>query len=233
MVLDEPFLRELGHEARGPIATVRSVVMTLNQVPDIAEADRAEFLGILDRESVRLGALVEDLLCLVRIGAGLPAMEDGTADLVAAVGAAWTALEPIALDSGIGLDAKLPADPVRIPTTQGLSELLASRLLGAALRVAPSDSRIQVNLTVEGGRAVLRVACRDLPLIAARALSSRVKAAAEVTAWRSVPEAGLGLALVRALVDAQGGGMVLDEPAQAVELWWPTCGAATGSSARS
>ncbi|GEL18554.1 sensor histidine kinase [Pseudonocardia asaccharolytica] len=209
----ERFTGDAAHELRSPVAAIRAQAEVAVAHPDPELAD--ETLRSIAVEAQRLSALLSDLLALARADAG-QRPPPVPVDLVAATRAA---MERVADGEGPALQLVASA-PAQVVASPGEVGLVLDNLLGNARRYARSVVRIGV---LPAGRWVRLVVDDDGPGIPE---PDRERVFDRFT--RLTPEAGggagLGLALVAALVRGRGGsvraGAAPDGGAR-LEVRWP------------
>jgi two-component system OmpR family sensor kinase len=195
------FLADASHELRTPLASIRgySELFRMGAVPDGPEQERA--MRRIEDEAARMGVLVEDLLTLARLDEIADAPH-GELDVAALAGDAVEDARATAPDRLIGLDAR-PAT-VRGDAHQ-LRQVLGN-LLRNALVHTPAGTPIEVS--VVPAPDVVRLTVRDhgpgLPTDDPDSLFERFWRA-EGGRERGKGGAGLGLAIVAAIVDSHGG----------------------------
>ncbi len=202
------FLALLAHELRNPLAPIRNALHVLERVgsPDeTAERMRA----MIGRQLQQLTRLVDDLLDVARISRGPIDVRKERIELGALVDGAAEAARPGFEAGGIELTATRPAealaldaDPVRLAQAIG-------NLLNNAGKFTDVGGRIWLSLERDGAEAVIRV--RDSGIgMAADQLSRIFEMFVQIDAsiGRSRGGLGLGLSVVRQLVDAHGGSVV-------------------------
>jgi signal transduction histidine kinase len=190
------------HDLRTPLASLQAM---LEAVEDgLADPDR--YLPAM-REQVRaLSGLVDDLFELARIDAGLLTLEIREAPLSRLVESCLRGLEAEARARHVTLEARLDEGSLAVRCAPDKVERVLFNLLTNALRHTPSDGAIAV--LVEPRDVEVQVTVEDtgegLPADAARRVFERF--------WRGDAArsparggAGLGLAIARGLVEAQGG----------------------------
>jgi signal transduction histidine kinase len=186
------------HDLRTPVASIRAMLEAIED----RLASPEEYLEPLQEHARRLGTLVDDLFELARIDAGALSHELQVVSVAALVESCVRGVEAEARAQGVRLDRRLAdAPPVRCAPEQVERVLL--NLLTNALQHTPSDGAIAVLL--DAGDAEVTVTVEDtgagITPDAARRMFDRF--------WRSDPArtggAGLGLAIARGLVEAQGG----------------------------
>ena len=199
-------LRSVSHDLRTPLATIRAVATDLRD-SSLHDADtRQELLKSVSDEAERLDHLVGNLLSMSRIEAGSMQIEDQAVDLAELV-----QLTVIRLDTlfpqvivEVDIDPALPlinGDPV-------LLDEVVSNLLENGSRYAPPGSILTVQLAKSVGPTVVFRVCDHGPGIPADEIEYVFQAF-----WRGSEShsSGLGLAIVRAIVEAHRGSIELVE----------------------
>jgi signal transduction histidine kinase len=189
------------HDLRTPLANMQAMLEALED--GLADGDR--YLPAL-REQVRtLGLLVEDLFELARIDAGALTLELREAPLSTLVQSCLRGLEAEALARRVALSAQIDGDPSALCAPDKVERVLLN-LLTNALRHTPSDGSVAV--VVEPLEDEVRVSVEDdgegLPAGSARHVFERFWRG-DRARTREKGGAGLGLAIARGLVEAQGG----------------------------
>ena len=220
----ERFTGDAAHELRSPVASIRTQAEVAVAHPDPALSD--ETLRAVAVEAERLSALLADLLALARADAGQrpPATE---VDVVAAARAAIGRAAAVAPGDGpvVRLIAPAPAGAAASPREVGQ---VLDNLLGNALRYARTVVRVGV---LPAGRTVRLVVEDDGPGIPEADREAvfdrfrRLEPDVEGRAGGPTAGAGLGLALVAALVGGRGGTVTAGEAAGGgarLEVRWPS-----------
>jgi two-component system OmpR family sensor kinase len=196
------FLADASHELRTPLASLRGYaeLFRLGPAQDPAALERA--MARIEAEAARMGALVEDLLLLASLDE-LPEARRVRVDLSELCAQAAADARAVAPDRGITLRS---ADRVTaIGDPDGLRQVLAN-LVGNALIHTPAGTPVELEVRREGNETVLEV--RDhgpgIPADAGARVFDRFWRE-EVGRTRGRAGAGLGLAIVREIVDAHHG----------------------------
>jgi len=190
------------HDLRTPLASLQAMLEALED--GLGEPERY-FVSM--REQVHLlGRLVDDLFELAKIDAGALTVELREAALAEVVEACLRGLEAEAARRSVRLDAQLDGELPTVLCAPEQVERVLVNLVANALRHTPSDGAVAVR--VEPGAADVRVSVEDtgegLAPDALRRMFDRFWRGDEArTSGRG--GAGLGLAISRALVEAQGG----------------------------
>jgi signal transduction histidine kinase/DNA-binding response OmpR family regulator len=199
----DEFLAMLGHELRNPLAPI----VTALHLMRLRGSDRTEKQrGIIERQVKHLTRLVDDLLDVSRIARGKVELHRRAIELSEAVARAIEVASPIVEQREHHLELDLPqrgltvhADPVR------LAQVVTNLLTNAAKYTDPKGT-IAVTGTCEGEQVVLKV--RDTGIGITPAMLPRVFdlfAQEWQASDRSHGGLGLGLSIVRSLVNLHGG----------------------------
>jgi signal transduction histidine kinase len=190
------FVADAAHELRSPLAAVRTVLEVALVHPDPEGPEQA--LRTAHEEVLRMGRLVDDLLLLARLDAGLPrrVQDVDLADVVR---------RAVPADGSVGLDlepAVVRADP------DALARVVRN-LVDNARRHAASA----VTVTVRGGDAVELLVDDDGPGIPVEERTRVFDRFHRLDSPRSrdVGGAGLGLAIVRELVTSSAGTVEVEQ----------------------
>jgi two-component system, OmpR family, sensor kinase len=210
----ERFTGDAAHELRSPLTAIRAQAEVAVAHPDPELV--AETLESIAAEAARLSGLLSDLLALARADAGeRPPAE--AVDLVAAAGTALGRVPQTRDGPVVELAAPVPATVAATPSEVAT---VLDNLLGNALRHARSLVRVTV---LPGGRTVRMLVEDDGPGIPeadrARVFDRFVRL--DPTAGGG---AGLGLALVAALVSGRGGTVTAGESrggGARLDVRWP------------
>jgi two-component system phosphate regulon sensor histidine kinase PhoR len=198
------FVANVSHELRTPLASIKSVIETLAGGALEDEAAARDFLSRADTEVDRLVQIVEELLELSRIESGELPMAQEPVEMASVVADAVERLRPQAEKQGLSLSVDVAAD---LPPIIGDAERLARvvvNLLQNAVKFTPAGGSVQVSarlaesdVTVKVSDTGVGIAPEDLPRIFERFYKSDRARASGGT--------GLGLAVVKHIVEAHGG----------------------------
>jgi len=198
----DEFLAMLGHELRNPLGTLTNAVAVLNKMT--GDETTRHLLAIVSRQTGHLARLVDDLLDVGRVTTGKIELHMQRVELRALVGrcldsivqAGRTQRHRVAFE---GVELHVQADVTRL-------EQIVNNLLDNALKYTPAPGSVMVEISEDGGWAVLRVrdTGRGIPVdLLPRVFDLFVQE--PQTLDRSRGGLGIGLALVRRLVDLHGG----------------------------
>ncbi len=196
------FLADASHELRTPLASIRGYAELFRMGAASDKAGTAMAMRRIEDESTRMGVLVEDLLTLARLDEA-PELRHAPVDLSVLARDAMLDAEATAPERAIELSA--PVKAVVSGDAHALRQVLAN-LMRNALVHTPEGTPIEVSVRQSGDSVTLTV--RDhgpgLPDTAQEQLFGRFWRA-EGGRERGKAGAGLGLAIVRGLIEAHHG----------------------------
>jgi signal transduction histidine kinase len=201
----DEFLAMLGHELRSPLASIDNGIHILSKQSQDSPA-RQRTQAMIERQVHRMTRLVNDLLDVSRITHGRLHLQSQRIDLLDVVTNAIETLQSDIKRCNHRLTTVLPDTPVWLHADPGRLEQVFVNLLTNALRYTDAGGEVVVWVHVRGGQAVVRV--RDSGIgIAPEVLPHLFDLfwQADEAAPRSQSGLGIGLALVRNLVESHGG----------------------------
>jgi signal transduction histidine kinase len=202
------FLAVLSHELRNPLAPVRNSLHVLRRVPPDSEPARRS-LAVIERQVDQLTHLVDDLLDVTRITHDKIRLRRAREELGAWVGEVVDDHRGLFDVRGVQVAFAAPPAPVPVDVDRGRVAQIVSNLLQNAARFTPPGGRVAVSVDQEADQAVIRVADSGpglTPEVRAHLFEPFVQA--EPSLDRA--PGGLGLALVRGLVELHGGTVTAD-----------------------
>ncbi|WP_248345997.1 hybrid sensor histidine kinase/response regulator [Anaeromyxobacter paludicola] len=195
----------LGHELRNPLAPLRNCVQLLLRAHhDPEKLGRAT--AIMERQLGHLTQLVDDLLDASRITRGKIALRRERLDLCGVVRGAAEDHRALVHEAGLSLRLELPDGPVLADADGARLAQVVGSLVENAVKFTDAGGYVQLSLTASGGQAVLSVS--DSGIGMEPGTEERMFepfAQADVSLARSRGGLGLGLALVKGLVELHGG----------------------------
>ncbi len=198
----DQFLAALGHELRNPLASLRNALALLHDQGDVRGHEEA--LALAERQIKRLTRLVDDLLDLSRVAHGKVELHRERIDLAAIVGSAIESTRSTLNGRRHTLVLTLPSGPVWVDGDAGRLEQVFVNLLTNAAKFTPEGGRIGV--IVERGEAEAVVRVTDTGIGLAPEMLPRIWGLyAQVAGGHSQGGLGIGLALVRELVELHRG----------------------------
>jgi len=202
-------LSSVSHDLRTPLAGIKAAASSLLQT-DVrwGEEDRRAFITDIDGEADRLTRLVSNLLDLSRIEAGAIRADKEWEDVGELVGRVTRRLAPRFVDHPIVRDIPADLPPVRLDAVQ--MEQVLTNLLENAAKYSPAGTPITVAAYAERESAdtvALRLSVVDRGAGIPRSAQARIfdKFYRVAGAARHASGTGMGLAIVKGLVEANGG----------------------------
>lgn len=200
----DEFLAILSHELRNPIAAIRSAV-DLARTPGVG--DQVSWCHeVIDRQAGQLARLTDDLMDVSRIAQGKIELRREPADLAALVARAVEVARPLIDRRGHRLNVDLPEGLPMVEVDPGRIEQVLVNLLNNAAKYTKDGGRIDVTAEAVDGEVIVQV--RDTGVgIPPEMLPRIFETFTQVDDSRSRSEGGLGigLTLVRRLVELHGG----------------------------
>jgi len=209
------FVADASHELRTPLATVRAYAQLSAREHELS-SELERNISRIDRESVRMAELVEQLLLLARLDANALGGDSG----LAAVRPTEVNLSLIAAEAAGDARAAAPEhewhldldpEPVELQGDESQLRRLVVNLLANARTHTPTGTRVDVSVHAADGMNVLTVADNG-PGVPAQLQSTVFArfARGDASRNRDGDSTGLGLAIVKAIAEAHGGTVTLD-----------------------
>ena len=204
----DEFLATLAHELRNPLAPLRNSLAILQR----SAGDPELFVsagGVMERQLGHLVRLIDDLLDVSRISLDKLTLRLEPTDLAAVIEHAVEGCRPAAERAGHAIELRLPESAIKLHGDRARLSQVFSNLIGNACKFTPDGGRVRVEARIEGDRAV--VAVRDDGIGIAAANLERVFdmfAQVDESFERAHGGLGIGLTLVRRLVEMHGGTVV-------------------------
>jgi signal transduction histidine kinase/ActR/RegA family two-component response regulator len=201
----DEFLAMLGHELRNPLAPISAGAQLLKMIPgsDPRVVRTSEMIG---RQVKQMTRIVDDLLDVSRVTRGLVTLERAPQDLREAIHAAVEQARPLLDARHQALTLRLPAEPIGVHGDHARLVQVIGNLLSNAVRYTPERGSITVAAWAEEDRAVFAVQDNGVGISSAllpEVFELFTQGSRSVD--RSQGGLGLGLALVKHLVELHGG----------------------------
>ena len=201
----DEFLATLAHELRNPLAPIRNGLQILRLAGDDPVAT-SQVREMLERQVNHLVRLVDDLMEVARVTRGRIELRRETIDLAAMLRSAVETSRPLIESARHELTVELPEEPVTLMADPVRLAQIVANLLNNAAKYTEDGGRISLSARRENNHAVISV--RDSGVGIPVDVLPRVFdlfAQADRTYHRSQGGLGIGLTLVRTLVELHGG----------------------------
>ena len=201
----DEFLATLAHELRNPLAPIANAVELL-RIKNPADPQVREARDIIDRQVHQMSRLVDDLLDISRITSGKITLQRKTVSLATIVTDAVESSQPLIDASSHTLTVTLPPEPIFLNGDAVRLVQVFSNLLTNAAKYTERAGHIRLTADHQGNEAVVSVVDTGIGIDAAHLprvfdMFSQATPALE----RSQGGLGIGLSLVRGLVELHGG----------------------------
>ncbi|MBQ8241708.1 MAG: HAMP domain-containing histidine kinase [Bacteroides sp.] len=199
-------ITNVSHDIKTPLTSIINYVDLLKKPHD--DQQKQQYLEVLDRQSLRLKKLIDDLMEMSKASTGNIAVEMGQVDAVEAINQALGEFSDKLAASDLDPVFRCPAGPVMIRADGKLLWRVMSNLLSNAVKYAMPGTRLYLDLLVIQGNAVLNMKniSRDQLNVNADELMERF---VRGDASRNTEGSGLGLNIAKSLVELQKGQMHL------------------------
>jgi signal transduction histidine kinase len=200
----DEFLAVMAHELRNPLGAIGMAAEIL-KVTD-SEEQRSWGIGVIGHQIKNLTRLIEDLLDVSRISEGKIQLREEVVDLATVIARAVESVTGLVQERGHELTVSVSRDPMMVEGDPTRLEQVFGNLLTNAAKYTEKGGRIAVKAGFEGGDYVVRV--RDTGAgIPAEMLPGLFEMFSQVESSRHRSRGGLGigLSLVKTLVEMHGG----------------------------
>jgi signal transduction histidine kinase len=209
--MKEEFFATLSHELRSPITSVREAAHLLaDGVPGPLVPKQARLVDIIRRSTDRLLRLVNQILDVSRLRAGLLPLERGPVDLDRLVARAVDELRPQADEAGVGIERERLGARFTVMGDEDRLVQVVVNLLANAVRFTPAGGRVIVRVVDTAQECEIQVEDTGVGIPAAE-LPHIFEAYRQAHLGKG--GTGLGLAIVRGLVQAHGGRVTAESQA--------------------
>ncbi|MHC4081434.1 MAG: sensor histidine kinase [Planctomycetota bacterium] len=204
------FVSKASHELRTPLSSIRAYVeMLVDGEADNDEA-RQEFYRIIQNETDRLGRLIDNMLNISRIEAGIVQIERENVDIKALITRAVDSLEPQAREKQISLIQKLAEVDLSVEGDADMLYQVVLNLLSNAVKYTPDGGRVTVAADSDNLTRCVLLSVSDTGLgIPPDALPRLFDKFYRVENYKRVAKGtGLGLSLCKHIVETLHHGQV-------------------------
>ena len=203
--LKDEFLSLLGHELRNPLAAISTGVQLLSG--GVTDEERVSLNGMMDRQVKLMQRLLDDLLDLGRITHGHIQLKKERIDLAKLLQHVTVVTQSTTAERRQEMILRLPAEVVTFEADEARLEQIAINLLSNASKYTAQGGRIEFSGAREGSEVVLR--CKDngrgIPREMLQKIFEPFTRVGPLSDSRGEASLGIGLALVKRLVELHGG----------------------------
>lgn len=209
----DEFLATLAHELRNPLAPLRSglELMRRTSPPDPQALTRVQ--AMMERQLTQMVRLVDDLLDVNRIGRGKLDLRKETIDVATAIDSAVETCRPLVEAESQELVVRQAPEPVLVDADLTRLSQVFANLLNNAVKYTEPGGRIGISAECERGEAVIRV--RDsgigIPNETLPTIFDMFRQG-DKSIERAHGGLGIGLTLVRRIVEMHGGSVAAQSP---------------------
>ncbi len=201
--LKEGFFSQISHDLRNPLASIRLAAETLQDRARAAgDTKQARFAALIDASAARMLGMVNQILDFTRLRANVVALERKPVDVLKVVTRAVEEMRPLADGKRVRVDLVAGTGDFTALGEEASLIRVVVNLLGNAVSFTPAGGSVTLHLAETGDQLELRVE------------DTGVGIPAEALPWIFEPYrqahgrrkgTGLGLAVVKGLVEAHGG----------------------------
>jgi len=208
----QELVSNVSHELRTPITSIAGYAELLSDgmLGDLTEG-QADAVERIERNTTRLGLLVEDLLTLSKAESGQLEFAHEEVDLRGVVHEGLELLEELVRVRSLDLRLELPKQPVVILGDAQALERVVMNLISNAIKFTPDSGRVIVTLTQTGDGASLVVSDTGMGISEEdqKHLFTRFFRSTAATE-QAIQGTGLGLSIVHSIVTQHGGAVSID-----------------------
>ena len=210
----DEFLATLSHELRTPLSTMLIWAELLRRRA-LDEPTTARALETLERNTRVMTQLIDDLLDVSRIVTGKLRLDIGPVDLPSVIRAALEAVRPAGEAQGLGVECALDPNVGPISGDAARLQQVVWNLLSNAIKFTPKGGRVRVRLESEAACARITVEDTGKGIVAGFLphVFERFRQA-DSTTTRAHGGLGIGLGIVRQLVELHGGTVQAESPGE-------------------
>lgn len=200
----DEFLATLAHELRNPLAPIRNGLEVLRGAPTAARAEQIH--EMMDRQLSHLVRLIDDLLDVSRVSQGKIELRKEKVEVKEILNTAREASHPLIAAGNHTLTLDVESGPIWLEADLTRLSQVVSNLLNNAAKYTPEGGKICLSARSQGGEAVISVSDNGVgipPEMLPQVFDLFTQVNANLA--RAQGGLGIGLALVRRLVEMHGG----------------------------
>ncbi|HLL21006.1 MAG TPA: ATP-binding protein, partial [Kofleriaceae bacterium] len=207
----DEFLATLAHELRNPLAPIRTGIQLLQHAEHAPAVER--LLSTMDRQLGHLVRMVDDLLDISRVTLGKISLQKEPVDLRAVIESALETTRSLIEARGQELAVRLPDTPLPLDVDPTRLSQVFANLLNNAAKYTPTGGRIAVTAELHDTALVVRVSDTGIGIpreMLPRIFDMFTQVARSLDRTSALGGLGIGLTLVRRLVELHGGTVVAE-----------------------
>jgi signal transduction histidine kinase len=205
--LKDDFISTVTHELRTPLTSIRAMAEILQSHPNLADARRSQFVGVIVKESERLTRMINQVLDLSKLESGAAEWHPGDVDLRALVEDAAASTAALLRERGVTLALHLPSQVDTIRSDRDwLTQVLLNLLSNAAKFCPAGNGQVRVTLTERAGELQVDVADNGIGIAPEHheAIFEKFRQVGD-TLTDKPQGTGLGLTISRQIIQRLGG----------------------------
>ncbi len=205
----DEFLATLAHELRNPLAPIRNGIELLKR-QEAGDAKAMAVVGVMERQMRHMVRLVDDLIDVSRITRNKLELRRQHVDLAQVLRTALEACQPLVDAKGHALDLHLPPLPVTLEADATRLVQVFTNLLNNAIKYTEPGGHLRIHAERHGSEAVVVIEDDGAgipPAMLPRVFEMFTQL--DRTLDRSQGGLGIGLSMVKRLVDMHGGSIAL------------------------
>lgn len=205
--LKTEFLASVSHELRTPLTSIRSFAEILGRYEDQDPEERRRYVSIITAETDRLSHLINDLLDLTKIEAGRADWSMRLLDVAPILSASVELVRPLANERGLDLEIKVGGPLESVLGDADRLKQVFTNLLSNAVKFTDRGGRVEISASRSEGADAFEISVVDTGIgIPEDQLELIFDKFVQIKhPRRSAGGTGLGLPIVREIVDAHGG----------------------------
>jgi two-component system sensor histidine kinase KdpD len=200
-------LDSVTHDLRTPLTAIRAAATTMVSQPDLPQAERADLAAVVDEESARLDRLIGQAVEMAQLDAATVQVHTRPQDVRELIETTLEEMRPVLRDRAV--EVVVGDELSRAPMDRELVHRVLRHLIENAVKYSPQGSPIAVSAAKDEYRLTVTVADRgpgielgEQPFVFDKYFRGK-KQRSQATGT------GMGLAIVKAILEAHGGGIEL------------------------